>query len=61
MPPPPGWSRRWTSWRRSPAAEQGAAFLDEIVMHEVLSEIRDIAARGRHLLRLRLQGLDAFR
>ena len=28
------------------AGEERGAFLDEIVMHEVLSEIRDIAARG---------------
>lgn len=28
------------------AGEKRGAFLDEIVMHEVLSEIRDIAARG---------------
>ena len=28
------------------AAEEKAAFLDEIVMHEVLSEVKDIAARG---------------
>lgn len=28
------------------AAEEKAAFLDEIVMHEVLSEMKDIAARG---------------
>lgn len=27
------------------AAEEKAAFLDEIVMHEVLSEVKDIAAR----------------
>lgn len=41
------------------AAEEKAAFLDEIVMHEVLSEVKDIAARGRCLLRLRLQGMEA--
>ena len=59
MPLPPGWSRRWISWRTEPAAE-GAAFLDEIVMHEVLSEIKDIAATGRHLLRLRQPGSGRF-
>lgn len=39
------------------SAQQGA-FLDELVMQEVLSEIRDIAQRGGDFLCLRQQGVD---
>ena len=36
---------------------QSETFVDDVIMYEVLSELRDIAAQGRHLLHLRAQGL----
>ena len=44
---PPAWSRRWTSWTRPPTRRRSALpSWIPMVMEEILSELRDIAARG---------------